>query len=85
MKLWKLVLLLMNLSDGGVRMINSLLQFSNSIQTTLWKLASAFYPLKVWEGKLNIKDNNLSFRVNQSHFFLHMYLLLKGLVQWHHL
>lgn len=55
----------------GVGMISSLLQFSNSIQTTLWKLASAFPPLKVWEGKLNIKDNkyNLSFRVNQSHPF----------------
>lgn len=50
----------------------SLLQFGNSVQTNLWKMASAFHPHKAWERKFNIKDDkyNLSFRLNQSYPFL---------------
>lgn len=73
----------------GVGMASLLLQFGNSILTNLWKLASAFHPLKVFEGKLNIKDDKytLSFRLNQSPPFMACvplpYLLLEGPVQWH--
>lgn len=40
----------------GVGMSNTL-HFVSSVQTNLWKLASAFHPLKTWEGKINIKDD----------------------------
>lgn len=40
-------------------MSSPVLQSYSSVQTNLWKLASAFYPLKTWGGKLNIKDDIL--------------------------
>lgn len=38
----------------GVGLPSPIVQFGNLIQTNLWKMASAFYHLKAWEGKLNI-------------------------------
>lgn len=35
--------------------ISNTLHLVSSVQTHLWKLASAFHPLKTWEGKINIK------------------------------
>lgn len=70
-------------------MPSPIVQFGNLIQTNMWKMASAFYHLKAWEGKLNIKDGKftLSFRFDQSYPFMACvplpYLLLKGPVQRH--
>lgn len=74
----------------GGGMSGPLLQFDNSMQTNLWKVESAFYPLEAGKEKLNFHNNNrfhLSINLDWSHTFMAfvplLYLLLKGPVQCH--
>lgn len=72
-----------------VGMSSPLLQFCNSTQIYLWKLASAFHPLKAWNKKSNFNNDkfHLSFNLDQIHTFVACvqfpYLLLEGPVQCH--